>query len=425
MKKILIIEDSNTVMKVLRYFVNLESDFIGLYAQSYSEAKAIVERESEQIFAALVDLHLPDAEDGEVVDYTLSKKIPTIVLTSSFNEERRKHLFSKGIIDYVTKEGQFSYRYAIGLLNRIWRNQQVKVLVAEDSNTSRRYISDLLRLYLFQVYTAVDGQDAIDILMQQNDIKMLITDYHMPNMDGVSLVRNLRNKYEKSDLVIIGLSGQGEEALSAKFIKNGANDFLHKPFNREEFQCRVMHNIEAMEHLEQARNVANRDFLTGAYNRRYFFTNASCVHKQAKTENTPLAVAVLDIDFFKKINDNYGHDVGDGVLKFFSKALNEALERFLVARAGGEEFFVLMPGLNNQQACTLMDKVRDLISKSAIEIGQNTLTISFSTGISNLYMDSIDAQLKVADQALYRAKESGRNCVIGDVIEHEAMLESH
>ena len=300
MKKILIIEDSNTVMKVLRYFVNLESDFIGLYAQSYSEAKAIVERESEQIFAALVDLHLPDAEDGEVVDYTLSKKIPTIVLTSSFNEERRKHLFSKGIIDYVTKEGQFSYRYAIGLLNRIWRNQQVKVLVAEDSNTSRRYISDLLRLYLFQVYTAVDGQDAIDILMQQNDIKMLITDYHMPNMDGVSLVRNLRNKYEKSDLVIIGLSGQGEEALSAKFIKNGANDFLHKPFNREEFQCRVMHNIEAMEHLEQARNVANRDFLTGAYNRRYFFTNASCVHKQAKTENTPLAVAVLDIDFSQK-----------------------------------------------------------------------------------------------------------------------------
>lgn len=418
MKKILIVEDSNTVMKVLRYFVDLESDFIGLYAKDFQEAKEIVERENDQIFAALVDLHLPDAPNGEVVDYTLSQEIPTIVLTSSFDDERRKHLFSKGIIDYVTKEGRFSYRYAIGLLNRIWRNQQIKVLVAEDSSTSRRYISDLLRLYLFEVYTAVDGQDAIDILLREPDIKMLITDYHMPNMDGVSLVRNLRNKYEKSDIVIIGLSGEGEESLSAKFIKNGANDFLHKPFNREEFQCRVMHNIEAMEHLEQARNIANRDFLTGAYNRRYFFTNASCIHKQAKTEKTPLAVAVLDIDFFKKINDNYGHDVGDGVLKFFTKALNDALDRFLVARAGGEEFFVLMPGLNNQQACTLMDKVRDIISKSPIEIDHNTLTISFSTGISNMYMESIDAQLKVADEALYRAKNSGRNCVVGDVIEH-------
>lgn len=416
MKKILIVEDSQTVLKVLRYFIDLESDFIGLYASSFSEAKKITEEEGGQIFAALVDLNLPDAEDGEVVDFTLSKEIPTIVLTSSVDESRREKLFNKGIVDYVNKEGRYSYRYAIGLLNRLWRNQSIKVLVAEDSSTFRRYIKDLLTLYMFEVYIAQDGAEALEVLQANPDIKMLITDYYMPRMDGFTLVQQLRNQHEKSDLVIIGLSGDGDESLSAKFIKNGANDFLRKPFIREEFQCRVMHNIESLEHLEQARNIANRDFLTGAYNRRYFFTQAACIHKQAKAENKPLAVAVLDIDFFKKVNDNYGHDVGDGVLKFFSKTLSEALDRFLIARAGGEEFFVLMPGLTNDQACTLMDRVREIIHSSTVEVNQNKLSVSFSAGVSNIYDDSIDAQLKHADIALYRAKDSGRNRIEGDLL---------
>lgn len=419
MKKILVIEDSHTVLKVLRRIINLESEFTGLYATNYAEAEKIVEENGSQIFAALADMNLPDAPNGEVVDFVLSKGIPTIVLTGSADTEKRADLFRKGIVDYVNKEGVFSYRYAVRLVDRIWRNQSVKVLVVDDSDTSRRHVASLLKLYRFNVLTANDGAQGIDVILANPDIKMLITDYNMPGMNGVELIRMLRNKHEKTDLVIIGLSGEGQ--LSAKFIKNGASDFLSKPFNREEFQCRVMHNIEAFEHVEQIRNIANRDYLTGAYNRRYFFVNAGQIYKSAKAEEQNLAVAVLDIDFFKLVNDNYGHDVGDGVLKYFTKILSQAFGKFLVARAGGEEFFVLMPGLSNVQACALVDVVRKGMAAEAVEVGNESLPITFSAGVSNKYCGSLDEQIKTADTLLYEAKEAGRNCVMGDASANSLM----
>jgi len=413
MKKILVVEDSYTVTRALRRIIELESSFLGVYAATYKEAVERVAEDRDEIFVALVDLNLPDATNGEVVDYLLSLGVPTIVLTGNLDEGNREQLLRKGIVDYVNKEGLYSFRYAVRLVDRIYKNQNVKVLVVDDSGVSRRYVAGLLKLYLFEVYTANDGVEATEMLLQNPDIKMLITDYNMPNMDGFTLVQNLRNKHKKSDLVIIGLSAEGQETLSAKFIKNGANDFLRKPFNREEFQCRVTHNIEALEHMAQMRNIANRDFLTGAYNRRFFFSSGGDYYKQAKKGAHSLAVAVIDIDFFKKINDTYGHDIGDGVLKYFSKTLNISLGRFVVARAGGEEFFILMPGLNNRQACTLIDAAREYVCNSVIDIDGTEIRMSFSAGVSNNLCATLDEQIKEADEFLYQAKSEGRNCVVG------------
>lgn len=414
MKKILVVEDSKIALKILVNIISVESIFEPVYASSYKEALDIYEKEKADIFAALIDYHLPDSDDGELVDFLLTQNVPTIVLTGSFNESLRKNLLNKGIVDYVIKEGKFSYQYAVKLLNRIYKNQNTHVLVVEDSDTARRYIAELLELYLFKVHTAVDGLDALQKLDENPGVKMVITDYNMPNMDGFELIQKLRNNRQAHDLVIIGLSGDGKESLSAKFIKNGANDFLLKPFNREEFQCRVLHNVESQEYLEHIRNTANRDFLTNSYNRRYFFKTGSQLYEKAKANQQALAVAVIDIDHFKKINDTYGHDVGDQILKLFARQLNGMLERFLVARAGGEEFFVMMPGLNNAQACKLLDEVRGIIANSSIDTEQGPVKATFSAGISNQYAESLDAQIKAADLSLYEAKESGRNCVLGD-----------
>lgn len=414
MKKILVVEDSKVALKILQNIIDIESDFEALYAASYAQAQELLSAHQQEIIAALVDYHLPDAHEGEAIDFMLAQGVPTIVLTASFDEQRRSSLLKKGIADYIIKEGKFSYYYAIKLVNRLWKNRNIKVLVAEDSTTSRHYIRDLLKLQLFQVFEAEDGLEAMQVLTDNPDIKMLITDYYMPNMDGFELVQKIRNKYQKPDLVIIGLSAESKDSLSAKFIKNGANDFLRKPFNREEFQCRIMHNVDSLEYLEQIRNTANRDFLTGAYNRRYFFTEGEQIFLQAKQKSTPLAVAIIDIDFFKQINDTYGHDAGDKVLSFLSRKLNQMLPRFLVARAGGEEFFILMQGLNNKQACTLINEVRSIIHNTPIEIGEQSITMTFSAGVSNLVQNSLDEQIKIADTALYRAKEAGRNCVLGD-----------
>jgi len=414
MKRILVIEDSALVTKVIRHVIAQDPHIEAIYANSFAQAKFAYDQMKGDLFAALVDLNLPDAPNGEVVDYMLERKVPTIVLTGSVDEEKREALLNKGIVDYVTKEGRYSYKYAVNLINRIYNNQDIKVLVVDDSATSRNFVTDLLQRQLFQVLEAENGVEAIKVLLDNPDIKLLITDYNMPVMDGFELVKNLRYKYEKSDLIIIGLSGEGQSSLSTKFIKNGANDFLMKPFNHEEFQCRVMHNVESLELLEKVKDAANRDYLTGAYNRRYFFDLGQQMYDNARENATPLAAVVLDLDNFKRINDTYGHEAGDLILKHITDVLQECLDRFLVARAGGEEFFILLPGLDNEKAISLIGKVRQIAVSTPVLYNDEELFFTFSAGITNKLKDSLDEQINWSDVLLYRAKEAGRDLIIGD-----------
>ena len=419
MKRILVIEDSALVTKVIRHVVGQDSSIDAIYVSSFAQAKFAYDQMKGDLFAALVDLNLPDAPNGEVVDYMLERKVPTIVLTGSVDEEKRETLLNKGIVDYVTKEGRYSYKYAVNLINRIHSNQNIKVLVVDDSSTSRSFITDLLQRQLFQVLEAENGVEAIKVLLDNPDIKLLITDYNMPVMDGFELVKNLRYKYEKSDLIIIGLSGEGQSNLSTKFIKNGANDFLMKPFNHEEFQCRVMHNVESLELLEKVKDAANRDYLTGAYNRRYFFEVGQQYYDSAVQNGTPLAAVVLDLDNFKRINDVHGHEAGDLILKHMTNVLDECLGRFLVARAGGEEFFILLPGLDNEKAISLIGKVRQIVVSSPMIYNDEEIFFTFSAGITNKFKETMDEQINWADVLLYRAKEAGRDLIVGDDDEEE------
>ena len=416
MKKILIVEDSSTVTKILRHLVNQRDDIEAFYAGSFAESETLYQQHKDEIFAAVVDLALPDAPNGETVDYFLSKELPVIVLTANYKEETRTALLDKGIVDYIIKESRYSYNYVFKLIERLDKNQHIKILVAEDSRPTRAFIKALLEKHLYQVLEASNGLEALDVLKSNTDVKLLITDYHMPEMDGFELVKAIRHNVDKSDLVIIGLSGEGQSALSAKFIKNGANDFLQKPFFHEEFYCRVMHNIEELELIETIRDSANRDYLTGLHNRRYFYSKGEAQYAIAKNNNTPFAMAVFDIDHFKNINDTYGHAVGDKVLKYLAEEIKHSLSRFLVARLDSEQFCVAMPGLNNEQAITLMDRFRGLINNSSIPINHEDgdIHITISIGITNFMHEQLDQQINYADELLFRAKEAGRNIVVGD-----------
>lgn len=421
MKKILIVEDSATVTKILKHLIKQQPTIEAFFAGTLAEGQAVYQQHKDEIFASVIDLNLPDAPNGETVDYFLNEGLPVIVLTGNYKDETREALLEKGIVDYVIKESRYSYNYVFKLIDRLERNQKIKVLVTEDSKATRNFIKALLEKHLYQVLEASNGIEALGVLKNNPDIKLLITDYHMPEMDGFELVKTIRQNVDKTDLVIIGLSGEGKGALSAKFIKNGANDFLPKPFYHEEFYCRIIHNIESLEHIEKIRDNANRDYLTGLYNRRFFYENAEQQYQHAKQADNPLAAAVINIDHFKKINDAYGHSVGDAILIFFSQELAHTFERFSIARLGGEEFSVLLPGLNNEQAVTLLDRFRTIISSLSIPIDHEDLDINItvSIGVSNYLHDSLDQQMDCADQLLYHAKNAGRNIVIGDDDEEE------
>ncbi|MFC3114085.1 response regulator [Cellvibrio fontiphilus] len=415
MKKILIVEDSDMVMKILRHLVQASSlPYEAVYATSLAQASSLYSESPNDFFAALVDLNLPDAPDGEVVDFTLSKKIPSIVLTGSYDEKRREQLFNKGIVDYVTKEGRYAYSKAVAMIQRLEKNQHIKVLVVDDSDMSRKHMVNLFRRHLFQVIEAVDGVDAIKVLLENPEVKLLITDYNMPKMDGFELVRNLRYKYDKTDLIMIGVSGESSEALSAKFIKHGANDFLRKPFHPEEFYCRIIHNIESLELVEQITYNAQRDHLTGLYHRSHFFNAARELYKSAQEKSAPLVMAIINIDNFSEINQQHGNAWGDLALKQIASRLAAMLDRFLLARADSDDFFVMMPGLDHEKAAAFLSKVKQLLAAEPININGDSRHIYFSAGVTGQLKNSLDEQITTANEYLRRAKEAGGNMIVDD-----------
>ena len=410
---VLIAEDSLVVQKILRHLASRELTFDIVCADSRAQALQVLETRDDW-FAAIVDLNLPDAPDGELIDDVLAMAIPTIVLTGSVDADRRDNLSRRGIVDYVLKEGRYSYKYAINLVNRLLANKAIKVLVAEDSGTARRYIVELLRRQNFQAIEAEDGQQALEILLADNDIKILLTDYNMPRCDGFELIHELRHRHDRTDLAIIGLSSADDKYLSAKFIKNGANDFLYKPFSHEEFFCRVTQAVESMERLELITAMAYSDPLTGVGNRRFYVEKARVLIDQAQTAGTPLSLAIVDIDHFKKVNDTYGHDVGDEVLLFFAKTLAQAFQQFVVARTGGEEFFILFSTLTSDEALAQMEAVRQKVAASKITTDAGELGVTFSGGLASLPADNVESLMKAADERLYEAKGAGRNTVVGN-----------
>jgi diguanylate cyclase (GGDEF)-like protein len=413
MKKFLLVEDSTVVTKIIKHMIKTTSILDCDTAQSFAQAKKLInEKGKETYIAAVVDLNLPDAPNGEVVDYTLKLKIPSIILTGSYDESKREAMLAKPIVDYVVKESRFSYEYVLKLIHRLEKNQKIKVLVTDDSKVSRRQICNMLKTHLYQVIEAEEGQQALDIIHSTPDIRLLITDFNMPVMDGFELVKQIRKEVDKNALVIIGLSSQDTGGLSAKFIKNGANDFLSKPFSHEEFHCRIMHNIETMEHVEAIEHIANHDFLTDLPNRRYFQHQSDINLKQAQKNGIPACLAMLDIDHFKKINDNFGHEAGDAVLRSFSPLLRKVFERFIFARTGGEEFCVLLVGLDKSKAVRLLDNFREMIEDHIIMLDGASITLTFSAGVATDNGNSLDVLLGEADKLLYNAKVGGRNQVV-------------
>lgn len=408
--RILVVEDSKVVSRILQHLIAQELDCEVDFAVDMAAAKILLEQ--KEYFVAITDLNLPDAQEGEIVRLVLSKQTPCIVLTGSLDSEQRKRLLQLGIVDYILKENRFSYEYVVRLVRRLQRNIDVKVLVADDSVVSRKFVRSLLEQHLYQVIEADDGHSAWEILQSQPDVQLLITDYNMPGLDGFGLILKVREKFSREELAIIGLSSDSDESLSARFIKNGANDFLQKPFVHEEFHCRVLNTLDSLDMIRKLWDQANLDYLTCVYNRRYFFGLFEEQMEQIKQKQGALTVALLDIDFFKKVNDTYGHDVGDEVLVEFAARLKHFFgQHFTVSRFGGEEFIVAFKGLNQEKAFVLMDKFRSQLEVKPIVTSKGDMFITVSTGIAGLADDSLDGLIKRADMALYDAKKSGRNLV--------------
>ncbi len=249
LKKILIVEDSSLIGKVLIQKLK-KANFTPLWAKSKKEAENLL-KENRDIFASVLDISLPDAPHGEIVDYVLNEGIPVIVLSARSDDDTIDEMNEKNIVDYIIKNREEDIDYVVKILIMMRRNVSTKALVVEDSKIYRRTIVRYMKNLLFQVYEAKDGDEALALLQERSDIKILVTDYYMPNMDGLELTTTLRRKRKKDSLVIIACTGKDSVFLSAKFLKLGANDYIVKPFTKEEFNYRIIQNIELLYMIEK------------------------------------------------------------------------------------------------------------------------------------------------------------------------------
>lgn len=409
---ILVIDNSRWFCDLVKQRIESELSFKVRCGRSLSDAADMIHGEKIKFFVAIVGLYVQDAPAGAIVDFVVSKNIPTIVFTGKFNDEIRESILSKKVIDYVIKEDIHSLDYIISLIKRIKRNRHIKVLVVDDSAFVRDHIGELLSLHQYQVFKAPDGKKACEILEDNTDIKLIITDYRMPDMDGFQLTKRIRQKHRREELAIIGFSGQGCNKLSAKFIKNGANDFISKPFLTEEFYCRITQNIDMIEYIKAIKDASNKDYLTGLYNRRYFFESGAKMHANSKRKHITIAIAMVDIDHFKKVNDSYGHDAGDIVLVTLSKMLKDRFrESDIVSRFGGEEFCILVANMYSQYIRTTFESLREAIENTKIPIGNQSISVTVSIGVCAKLFDNLEGMIKGADAMLYQAKQGGRNMV--------------
>ncbi len=411
MQRILIVEDNKALAKLISLKMQAELNFEIDIAYTLQEAKLFIKKYT--YFLALLDLNLPDAPNGEIVDYALENSIRPIVLSGIVNKAIRKQLMQKDIIDYIHKDGIESIEYIISTIMRLYQNQQYKVLVVDDSMLFRHKMQKLIQNMFFQVYTVAHGEEALGMLHTHPDIKIIITDHFMPVMDGLELTKEIRKTYSKNDLGIIAISSNQDEEITALFLKNGANDYLYKPFSKEEFTCRLNNTIEALENIEKITNHANRDFLTGVYNRRYFYANSEEYFQEAKERGENFGIAMIDIDNFKNINDTYGHDAGDKVIVTLSQILTTSVDaKDIVARFGGEEFCIVLKDMPQNAIKEKCEFIRKKVTKTSIKIHDTLLTFTVSIGVASSPEDTLEESINTADMYLYNAKNSGKNRVV-------------
>jgi diguanylate cyclase (GGDEF)-like protein len=298
------------------------------------------------------------------------------------------------------------------------------VLIIDDSELIREQIVKTLesRDLFSRFYQAEDGLEGFKKLLA-SPVDIVLCDLEMPRMDGFKFLGMLKGRSDVADTPVILLTGNDDRELKLKGLEQGACDFLTKPFDPEELVARMRVHLK-IKHLqddlkrsnELLLELSNTDHLTGLFNRRFLMESLDKEVQRASRKDGQVALLMLDIDHFKRINDNYGHLQGDVVLQKVSLHIQRELRNYdIAARYGGEEFVAVLPDTTLKEAFHVADRIRlsvqGMCFAGALAKEQITASLGVATFPSPCY-DDIDGLLRAADEALYQAKEEGRNRVV-------------
>jgi two-component system, cell cycle response regulator len=298
-------------------------------------------------------------------------------------------------------------------------SQPFKILAVDDSAICRKLVEQALSGERYTLLFAKNGREALT-LFAEHQPAVVITDWNMPDMEGLDLCRHIRRDAPDFHSHLILLSGNADKEQVVEGLTAGADDYLTKPFHPSELVARVEvgRRIAELHRQIQAKNrlleeMALTDALTGLPNRRAVDVWASRELSAAARYHFPFWVVMADLDFFKKVNDSYGHDAGDTVLKSFAEILKaNTRQSNMCARFGGEEFLLVITHDGKEGAKTAVERIRREFESRTFSFGNGTMTVTASFGIAGFHEDKPrdwNALLSCADTALYAAKHKGRN----------------
>jgi two-component system cell cycle response regulator len=300
------------------------------------------------------------------------------------------------------------------------KRQKPLILVVEDDEDARIVLTELLRPR-YDVDAVGDGETALKRAAELNP-DLVLLDLFLPGMDGFGALTGLRRNSKTADTPVIFLSAQGDAETKSQGLSLGAADYLAKPFSEQELMARVDRTLKLAAQKEHFRALAQTDGLTGLPNFRSFHARLEEEVARAHRYGHPLACAMVDLDGLKEINDKLGHAAGNRAIMALADAVREELrDTDFAARYGGDEFVVLLPQTSEPQGAQFAERLR----RRLIEVSQDAgLPVRGSIGVAAVESDELDSPeaaedlLRRADEALYRAKRSGRDRVEVAHIEH-------
>jgi two-component system, cell cycle response regulator len=345
-------------------------------------------------------------------DIALFARVKSLLRIKVLLDELR--LRDKTVLDMgVLSEGQNTFTQDVS---------GAKIMVIDDDAVQLKRVSErLLQDYLVEMVSKPAGAES---LARHGNFDLIIVSTQLADMDGLRLASHFKSLEETRNVPILMLVDEDDSRAMLKGLELGVNDYIIMPVDYNEMAARVKTQIRRKKYqdalksnYQQTISRSITDGLTGLYNRHYLNTHLDNLVRQSLANNKPMSIIILDMDHFKVVNDTYGHDVGDQVLKQIAEIIIKSIRSSdLAARFGGEEFVVLMPETDSQQAKDAAERIRKTMETTPIKInhgvGQIFKTVSIGAAFMNDMGDTGQGMLKRADDALLKAKSSGRNCVI-------------
>lgn len=297
------------------------------------------------------------------------------------------------------------------------------ILIIDDSKLARNQVIDTLRengLFKF-FYEAADGIEGFKLALKQ-PVDLILCDVEMPGLDGFKFLRMMSGREELQDVPVIMLTGREDSEAKVRGLEQGASDYVTKPFDPGELLARVKVQLKIKSLQDKLRksnqmllDLSHTDPLTGLNNRRSMMEMLEKELERSLRGGSPLSLMMVDVDFFKRVNDTFGHQQGDEVLKGIAELLKQALRQYdMAARFGGEEFALILPGIALEEAVKVAERLRSQVEAFRFETASDPLGVTISLGIAShpgADIRTVDDLIREADYALYSAKRNGRNRV--------------